>query len=318
MKLSSGKANSRASLVFSILCLVAGTSFLLLSGCEQIGGPGTTTTTAPITTTTLPTIASYAMTFAGTGLASNLTVTARAFDKASRQKIGDDVVMTWNAGASRYEGDIDFGYDYGNVTLLVFGTNSSNQQVARAIVDYDVTTGGSVIPFTAATKYELRDIGPGGGYIAVDNGSYASDGLGGFWRYVEIAPVESAACLKWSNDRTVVPGTSNKILGSGKSNTATIIAGRTSAIVPAAWYCDTLDYNGCADWFLPSYDELAAVKSLPGSSVFLHAASSYWSSSERTESDGGTDAAYYVNPTTENGPAYKNNNNLFVKPARYF
>jgi hypothetical protein len=257
------------------------------------------------------------MTFAGTGLASNLNVTARAFDKTTRAKLGADVVLTWNAGTSRYEGDMDFDYDYGNVTLLVFGTNPSNQQqVARAIVDYDVTTGGSTIPFNAAAKYELRDIGPGGGYVAVDNSSYASDGLGGFWRYVEMAPVESATTLKWLNDWTQVTGTSDKTVGSGKNNTHTIVTLQTNQ-APAAWYCDGLDYNECTDWFLPSYDELVAASSLSGSSIFLHSSFSYWSSSERTLEEGTQDAAWYYNALV-NGAAKKNKNDVYVKAARYF
>ncbi len=316
MRLSTGKPHTisvRISFFFLTILFI----FLLsLAGCEQFGGPGSTTSTT--TSTTLPTIATYTMTFAGTSLATNLTVTARAFDKTTRNKVGNDVVLTWNAGASRYEGEMDFDYDYGDVTLLVFGTNAANERVARAIVNYDVTTGGSAIPFTAAAKYELRDIGPGGGYITVDNGSYVSDGLGGFWRYIEMAPVESTGYLRWSNNWAIITGTPDKALGSGKSNTATIVAGRSSTLVPAAWYCDTLDYNEYTDWFLPSYDELAAVSSLPGDAIFLHSTSSYWTSSERTEGDvDGTKNAYYIN-LSGNGPAVKSATNLYVKAARYF
>ncbi len=317
MKLSSGRPLSGPVITRYFMLSILVVLLMSLAGCEQFGGPGSTTTTSTTTSTTIPTVASYSLTFAGTGLASNLTVTARAFDKTTRSKIGDDVVLTWNAGASRYEGDIDFDYDYGNVTLLVFGINSSNQQVARAIVDYDVTTGGSAIPFTAAAKYELRDIGPGGGYIAVDNGTYASDGLGGFWRYVEIAPVESAGFLRWANNWSIVTGTPDKTVGSGKSNTATIVAGRSSTLVPAAWYCDTLDYNDCTDWFLPSYDELVSASSLSGDAIFLHSTSSYWTSSEGIDGDAGTNNAYYVN-LSGNGPALKSATNLYVKAARYF
>lgn len=317
------KTNSLSGFFGLFLAAMCVLSLFAVSGCDQFGGPGSTTTTtltatSSTTTTTLPTTVSYSMTFSGPGLASNLTVTARAFDKTTRAKIGDDVTLTWNAGASRYEGDMDFDYDYGDVTLLIFGTNDASEQVARAIVEYDVAAGGATIPFTAASKYELRDIGPGGGYVAVDNGSYASDGLGGTWRYVEMAPVESTSNLKWSKTRDEIPGTSEKRIGYGKINTRTIISGRTKDDVPAAWYCDTLDYNGCDDWFLPSYDELVAASSLTGSSIFLHVSSSYWSSSERALDEGAQDAAWYLN-SSGNGTAYKNNTtNLFVKAARYF
>lgn len=300
-------------------CCFLALSFLAFSGCDLIGGPGTTTTTSSTTTTTLPTTAIYPATFSGSGLAANLTVTAKAFDKMTRAKVGDDFTLTWNAGSSRYEGDISLPYDYGEVFILVFGTDATGAHAARAITEYDVAAGESTIPFTAASKYELLDIGPGGGYISVDNGSYVTDGNGHSWRYIEMAPVESATTLKWADSRYEVTGTSDQAIGAGRTNTATIVTGRSSGTVPAAWYCDTLDYNGCADWFLPSYNELITARDALGGAKFLHN-SSYWSSSERTEAGGGTDAAYYIHPDEVGnaGPAYKNNNDLFVKAARSF
>jgi hypothetical protein len=302
------------------LLAILAASLLALSSCDPpLGSGSTSTTTLTTTTTTLPTEATYSMTFAGTGLADTLTVTAKAFDKVTRGKVGDDFLLTWNSSSSRYEGDITLPYDYGEVILLVFGTDATGAHAARAIEEYDVATGGSAIPFTAATKYELLDIGPGGGYISIDNGFYESGGTGPSWRYVEMAPVESATTLRWSNTWIVVTNTSDEAIGTGKSNTAIIVGGRSSTIVPAAWYCDTLDYNGCTDWFLPSYGELKAARDVLGSTRFLHD-NSYWSSSERTVADGGTNAAYYVHPygANEQGPTLKSSTDLFVKAARSF
>lgn len=302
-----------------LACCYLALALAALSGCDLIGGPGIATTTSSTTTTTTPTTAIYPAIFSGTGLAANLTVVAKAFDKTSRARVGDDFALIWNAGSSRYEGDISLPYDYGDVIILVFGTDATGAHAARAIMEYDVAAGESAITFTAASKYELLDIGPGGGYISVDNGSYVTDGNGHVWRYIEMAPIESATALKWSNSRYEVTGTSDQSIGTGKSNTVAIVAGRSSSTVPAAWYCDTLEFNGYDDWFLPSYNELTAARDVLGGARFLHN-SSYWSSSERTEVDGGTDAAYYVHPDEAGnaGPAYKNNNDLFVKAARSF
>lgn len=159
----------------------------------------------------------------------------------------------------------------------------------------------------------IGDKGPAGGLIFHDKGSY-SDG----WRYLEASPVESSGYLTWSNSKTTLTGTIDKSIGSGDSNTKTICATNNATVFPAAWYCANLEYNGATDWFLPSNDELVAMRTNLGSAAFLHP-NSYWSSTERTVADGGSDAAYYVyNFNGTNGPAFKTNDNLYVKAARRF
>jgi hypothetical protein len=100
--------------------------------------------------------------------------------------------------------------------------------------------------------YELRDIGPAGGYIFYDKGNY-SDG----WRYLEAAP-ESTEWnkVKWGGYGTWL-GTQLEI-GTGQSNTNIIInwLNSHSETGCAAQLCDSLTYGGYSDWFMPSYDEL--------------------------------------------------------------
>lgn len=163
----------------------------------------------------------------------------------------------------------------------------------------------------------IGDKGPAGGLIFHDKGSY-SDG----WRYLEASPVESSGYLTWSSTRGTLTGTSDRSIGAGKSNSDWILATGNESQFPAAWYCANLEYNGATDWFLPSRDEIAAMRTNLGHTAFPHPnGGTYWSSTERTALDGGTDAAYYMYTTqwtTSNGPAYKDNTDLYVKAARRF
>jgi len=86
--------------------------------------------------------------------------------------------------------------------------------------------------FTSASpSYDLRDIGPAGGYIfhIVDNGD-------GSYTYYEAAPSGSES-QAWSNITDTLIGTTSDLIGEGHNNTDKIIAqaGHTDS---AALYCD--------------------------------------------------------------------------------
>jgi len=101
--------------------------------------------------------------------------------------------------------------------------------------------------------YDLRDIGPAGGYIFYDKGSYSNG-----WRYLEAAPVSTEWNEKqWGSYGTLIGGTGTGI-GTGENNTSIIVSwlnshGETDR---AAQLCDALVYGGYSDWFLPSRHEL--------------------------------------------------------------
>jgi len=128
--------------------------------------------------------------------------------------------------------------------------------------------------------YAIGDIGPAGGIIFYDKGSF-SDG----WRYLEAAPANMEFEAPWGAHRKNVAGTSTEI-GSGRQNTQLIVdflkANNESG--SAAQRVRQLNINGFTDWFLPSIDELDLMYSnlyQKGLGSFLSGSSldSYWASS---------------------------------------
>lgn len=134
--------------------------------------------------------------------------------------------------------------------------------------------------------YIIGDIGPAGGYIFYDKGSY-SDG----WRYLEAAPAGNEWRAKvWGGYGTEVGGTGTAV-GTGASNTEKIVA----KFGNAEPYKRNIDYAAklCADlvvtkggvtyddWFLPSRDELNLMyQNLKKNNLGGFSEDYYWSSSE--------------------------------------
>ncbi len=103
-------------------------------------------------------------------------------------------------------------------------------------------------------------IGPGGGYIFYDKGFYSTDG-NGTWRYLEAAPVDQSAPMSmlWWNGASTTTGATGTAIGTGKTNTNAIISSQGAGTY-AATACTTYSNNGYNDWFLPSRDELIAIR----------------------------------------------------------
>ncbi len=127
--------------------------------------------------------------------------------------------------------------------------------------------------------YLIGDTGPTGGTIFYDQGS-AADG----WRYLEAAPYDQSAGIRWANASTT--GATETSVGSGQANTTTIVSSIGGSYSYAAKLCDDLYLNGYSDWYLPSIDELAllsenlAQHGLGDFEGNSSVGSSYWSSSE--------------------------------------
>jgi DUF1680 family protein len=143
---------------------------------------------------------------------------------------------------------------------------------------------GEMSVWISTAGYAIGDIGPAGGFIFYENPNYASDG----WRYLEAAPFDQSAGATWGCFRRLIDGATGTAIGSGRQNTADMLAACTDH-GSAAQLCADLNVTGVRGWFLPSRDELAMLYR------HLHAAGlgrfagegftdnvSYWASSQRT------------------------------------
>ncbi len=159
-----------------------------------------------------------------------------------------------------------------NTVLLKYSCDSSTWQCyTDSIGKYSILSDCQGDCKFAIT-YHIRDVGPAGGLIFYDKGSY-SDG----WRYLEAAPFDQGNGT-WGCDGIAIPGADGTAIGTGRQNTLDmILAGCTNA----AQLAHDIIINGYNDWFLPSKDELnqmyvnLKVYNV-GDFTFFH----YWSSSE--------------------------------------
>ena len=124
----------------------------------------------------------------------------------------------------------------------------------------------------------LGQTGPGGGIIFFDKG-VSSDG----WQYLEAAATGTEfRNVYWGAFDQNIAGTSTAV-GSGKRNTELIVTrlmqlGETGR---AAQLCESLNFNGLADWFLPSKDELDMMyRNLKQRGLGGFGDGYYWSSSQ--------------------------------------
>jgi hypothetical protein len=146
-----------------------------------------------------------------------------------------------------------------------------------------VTLDPAGFPTLKYSGYALRDVGPAGGWVFYDKGSY-SDG----WRYLEAAPVSVEIIVAWMQGvNDFATGATATGIGTGMRNTQLIVSAikdSTTAMdsyAEAAHSCRGLCYGGVSDWFLPSKDELNLMyTNLKVSGVGGFAGDYYWSSSE--------------------------------------
>src|SRR4029453_3457773 len=103
-----------------------------------------------------------------------------------------------------------------------------------------------------ASPFVVGDVGPGGGLIFYENPDYPRDG----WRYLEAGPFDQSPGAPWGCFRRAAAGAERTAIGSGKPNTAAILASCADPLSAAA-LCANLSVNGVRGWFLPSRAEIA-------------------------------------------------------------
>lgn len=113
---------------------------------------------------------------------------------------------------------------------------------------------------------------------------------GGFHGFVS-ATIDQVVNITWGNGSNLQTGASGTALGTGNTNTNTIVnlLGNGSY---AAKLCSDLVLNGYNDWYLPSRDEMSKMI-LNKNAIGGFTSANYWSSSEYDISN-----AYYSNFTS--------------------
>ena len=148
---------------------------------------------------------------------------------------------------------------------------------------YQLTRNGKI-----RYKYEVGDTGPGGGYICYKNAS-------GYCLEVMTTLFTSNV---WSNIYTVSCRATGTAIGTGLSNTNTIIA-QSGHTTSAAKLCRDYRGGGFTDWFLPSKDEIIAASY--GGLPWISTGYTLWSSTEMSATGGST---------------YQTKNNTFREAAK--
>jgi hypothetical protein len=181
----------------------------------------------------------------------------------------------------------------GTITFMVWAVNSAEEHLYSGYGSITVPDSTS-ITVTTQEGYALRDLGPAGGYIFYDKGSYSNS-----WRYLE------AARAGWSgtsddpgytfgyhrpSGTNLEVGTGTAI-GTGKANTTALVAAMgdtaydaasgTTKTLYAAKVCSDHDGGAYDDWFLPSKEEMDLMyDNLKASAVGGFSTWYYWNSSE--------------------------------------
>ena len=129
----------------------------------------------------------------------------------------------------------------------------------------------NVVLYAQWRPYAVGDVGPAGGLVFYDKGSY-SDG----WRYLEAASVDQSTGA--DGGRYEGAATSSAV-GSGKANTYYLLSVRSAS--EGARLCSELVLGGFDDWFLPSLDELNLMfRNLQLNGLGNFGLFWYWSSTE--------------------------------------
>ena len=127
------------------------------------------------------------------------------------------------------------------------------------------------------------------------------------------APEDQSTNIKWWNGSYIYTEAYDTAIGTGQSNTTTIIKAQGDGLY-AATLCDNLLLNGYDDWFLPSRDELHILyenRNLIGG--FTNGC--YWSSSDVKHAN-----AYACGHDFGNGgqAGYIKSYTFYVRAVRYF
>ena len=195
----------------------------------------------------------------------------------------DNVIININSQIlyTNEDGYTNISLDNGTYSFSVFKENYIKSD-GNVVVD----DGNSTVKISILSDYELRDIGPGGGYIFYVNSNYESDG----WKYLESAPPlsEEDPTTTWIQtalqETEIGEDAQGLDFGDGLSNTTAIIDG--GAVSGAVFTTQEYEHSGYTDWFCASSSELNQIYTeLHQNGLGAFTASSYWTSTENSSTE---------------------------------
>lgn len=215
------------------------------------------------------------------------------------------------------------------------GTQYYNGAMA-SVTDWNIASDDIVLYAKWTYSGGVGDIGPSGGLVFYDKGSY-SDG----WRYMEAAPVgwdgvnDYDPLLDWFGGSNIfspsVVGTTSTAIGTGKANTEDIVSSfgtpitfpnTTYAAYVCLEYSITVEEQIVDDWFLPSIDELDQMFTnlgyVPAAGFENTGEFYYWSSSEDADDASLVWGEYFIDGGTKTTDSYTSTDEGFVRPVRSF
>jgi len=243
--------------------------------------------TATITVTTIDGGKTATCAVTVTAVSTPVTVTGVTLDKTTLTiEVGEhetlhqtvapadatNKAVTWstsNAAVATVNNGTVTAVNAGTATITVTTTDGSK-------------TATCAVTVTAASvhEYAIGDTGPGGGKIIyVSASGFNVAGLG-TCHYLEAAPENQARNVTWSSTKVDVTGATGTAIGTGKANTAAIIAAHSGDTTSnnAAKACADYTGGGKSDWFLPSKDELNEM--YKARSHLNNSSNRFWSSSQ--------------------------------------
>ena len=110
---------------------------------------------------------------------------------------------------------------------------------------------GEISVWLSTKKSTGRRYRPGRRTDFYVNPNYASDG----WRYLEAAPLDQSLGAKWGCFRTPIAGARGTAVGTGRQNTADILAACADRGMVVDW-CASYSLSGIGGWFLPSRERV--------------------------------------------------------------
>ena len=160
-----------------------------------------------------------------------------------------------------------------------------------------------------ADCFAIGATGEGGGIIIYhDHAGFTVTGLGTCY-YLEAAPTNQTTSVTWSSSANTiyvnVTGATGTAIGTGKANTAAIIAAHSSdtASNNAAKAAVAYPGGGKSDWFLPSREELSEMCKARD---HLGISGSFWSSSQHSTNAAFSEYCGYGTHGTDNKETLRN------------